>query len=121
MRRVWMAAAAAIATAAFIGSAQDGPYKVQKTAKVGGAGGFDYVYADEAGRRLYIARSGPTPRIAVFNLDTLEPAGEIAGSSAHGAAVSSKSHHGFGSSKPVVMWDTQTMQEIKKIDVEGGP
>jgi DNA-binding beta-propeller fold protein YncE len=121
MQRFWITVAAVIATAGFIGSAQDGPYKVQKTVKVGGAGGWDYVYADEAGRRLYIARSGPTPRITVFNLDTLEPAGEIAGSSAHGAAVSPKSHHGFGSSKPVVMWDTETMKEIKKIDVDGGP
>src|SRR5207247_8155662 len=118
MDRSSLLLASTITLAASAGWAQDGPYKVQKTVKVGGAGGCDYVYADEAGRRLYIARSGPTPRIAVFNLDTLEPAGEIAGSSAHGAAVSSKSHHGFGSSKPVVMWDTQTMQEIKKIDVE---
>src|ERR1035437_8382323 len=28
------------------GLAQSGPYKVIKTAKVGGDGGFDYVYAD---------------------------------------------------------------------------
>jgi hypothetical protein len=99
----------------------DGPYHVLKTAKVGGAGGFDYVYADSVGRRLYIARSGPGARITVFNLDTLEPAGEISNASAHGAAVSTKSHHGFGTSKPVVMWDTKTMETIKTIDVEGGP
>jgi len=117
MHRIWLAALAVT----FLASAQDGPYKVLKTAKVGGAGGWDYVYADEAGRRLYIPRSGPTPRITVYNLDTLEPVGEIPGSSAHGAAVSTKSHHGFGSSKPVIMWDTETMKEIKKIDVEGGP
>jgi DNA-binding beta-propeller fold protein YncE len=98
-----------------------GPYKVLKTAKVGGAGGFDYVYADEAGRRLYIARTGTTPRITVFNLGTLEPVGEIPNASAHGAAVSSKSNHGFGSSKPVVMWDAKTLATIKTIDVEGGP
>src|SRR5258708_5730944 len=121
MRRSGMAIAAAIAAAAFIGSAQDGPYKVQKTAKVGGAGGGDYVCAASDGRRLYSARSGATPRITVFNLDTLEPAGEIAGASARGAAVSTKSHHGFASSKPAVMWDTQTMKEIKKIEVDGGP
>jgi DNA-binding beta-propeller fold protein YncE len=121
MRRFGMAMAAAIAAVAFVGSAQDGPYKVLKTAKVGGAGGWDYVYADSDGRRLYIARSGPTPRITVFNLDTLEPAGEIPGVSAHGAAVSTKSHHGFGSSKPAAMWDTETMKEIKKIEVDGGP
>ena len=34
----------------------DGPYKVLKTAKVGGEGGTDYIYADTAGRRLYIPR-----------------------------------------------------------------
>jgi nucleoside-diphosphate-sugar epimerase len=49
-----------------------GPYKVLKTAKVGGDGGFDYVYADDAGRRLYIVRSGNPGRITIFNLDTLE-------------------------------------------------
>ena len=34
----------------------DGPYKVLKTAKVGGEGGTDYIFADTAGRRLYITR-----------------------------------------------------------------
>src|SRR6516164_7065801 len=101
--------------------AQSGPYKILKTAKVGGAGGFDYVYADSAGRRLYIPRTGPTPRVTIFNLDTLEPAGEIPNTNARGVAVSTKSGHGFASSKPVAMWDTKTMQLIKTIDVQGGP
>ncbi|HME07922.1 MAG TPA: hypothetical protein VKG25_12780, partial [Bryobacteraceae bacterium] len=108
-------------TFALLASAQPGPYKVLKTAKAGGAGGFDYVYADEAGRKLYVARSGPSARISVFNLDTLEPAGEIPGVSAHGVVVSAKSSHGFASSKPVVMFDSKTLAAIKKIDVEGGP
>src|SRR4051812_7220235 len=56
----------------------NGPYHVQKTTKVGGDGGFDYVYADIDGRRLYIPRTGPTPRVIVFDLDTLEAVGEIA-------------------------------------------
>jgi DNA-binding beta-propeller fold protein YncE len=99
----------------------DGPYHVLKTTKVGGDGGFDYVYADSVGRRLYIARGGTTPRINVFNLDTLEPAGEIAKTSARGAAVDVKSHHGFSSSRPMAMWDSNTMALIKTIDVEGGP
>jgi DNA-binding beta-propeller fold protein YncE len=120
-----------LAFVALIGLAQQtptsGPYKVLRTAKVGGAGGFDYVYADTAGRRLYIARGGtqgtpPVPgRVTVFNLDTLEPVGEIPNASARGAAVDSKSGHGFASSKPVVMWDTKTLATIKTIDVEGGP
>jgi DNA-binding beta-propeller fold protein YncE len=99
-----------------------GPYKVLRTAKVGGDGGFDYVYADDAGRRLYIPRTGQTgARITVFNLDTLESAGTIANANARGAAVDPKSGHGFGSSKPVVMWDTKTLATIKSIDVDGGP
>ncbi len=54
----------AVATFAPIGSAQqDGPYKVLKTARVGGEGGWDYIYADAAGRRLYIPR-GATRAVA---------------------------------------------------------
>jgi DNA-binding beta-propeller fold protein YncE len=99
-----------------------GPYKVLKTVKVGGAGGFDYVYADSAGRRLYIPRTGaPGARITVFDLDKLESVGEIPDVSARGAAVDPKSNHGFVTSKPVVMFDSKTLAVIKKIDVEGGP
>jgi DNA-binding beta-propeller fold protein YncE len=114
-----------IAAAASSGFAQplptDGPYKVLKTAKVGGEGGFDYVYADAHGRRLYVARSGPTKRISVFDLDTLQPAGEIPDVSAHGTAIDPKSHHGFATSKPVIMWDSETLKIIKSIDVQGNP
>jgi DNA-binding beta-propeller fold protein YncE len=134
MRRVYVPSVVALAMLASIAIAQapaSGPYSVMKTAKVGGAGGFDYVYADSDGRRLYIPRTGqggpnaapggPTPRITVFNLDTLEPAGEISGYNARGAAVDPKSGHGFASSKPVVMWDTKTLAVIKTIDVQGNP
>jgi DNA-binding beta-propeller fold protein YncE len=98
-----------------------GPYKVIKTARVGGAGGFDYVFADVEGRRLYIARSGPTSRMTVFNLDTLEPAGEIATTNSHGAVVDPKSGHGFISSKPIAMFDAKTLARIKTIEVQGNP
>src|SRR5215472_3192718 len=107
--------------ASWIALAQSGQYKVVKTAKVGGIGGFDYVYADATNRRLYIPRSGNGARVTVFNLDTLEPAGEISDTNARGAAVSVKSGRGFASSKPVAMWDTKTLKLIKTIDVEGGP
>jgi DNA-binding beta-propeller fold protein YncE len=134
MRRVYVLSVVALAMLASIAIAQapaSGPYSVMKTAKVGGAGGFDYVYADSDGRRLYIPRTGqggpnaapggPTPRITVFNLDTLEPVGEIGPYNARGAAVDPKSGHGFASSKPVVMWDTKTLAVIKTIDVQGNP
>lgn len=115
MRQICLLFAASISLFA------QGPYKVVKTVKTGGAGGFDYVYADSAGRRLYIPRPGNPARITVFNLDTLESTGEIPDTNARGAAVDPKSNHGFVSSKPVVMFDTKTLAVIKKIDVEGGP
>lgn len=109
-----------LACAAF--AQQSGPYKILKTAKVGGDGGFDYVYADVAGRRLYIPRPGATgARVSVFNLDSLAPVGEIPNANARGVAVDPKSNHGFATSKPVVMWDTRTLKTIKTIDVDGGP
>ena len=95
------------------------PYQVLNIAKVGGAGGFDYVYADSDGRRLYIPRGN---RVTVYDLDTLKSAGEIPNTpNVHGVAVDPQSHHGFSSSRPVVMWDTQTLATLKTIAVEGAP
>lgn len=124
-RQCCLTSVAAFAFFLSVGSAQQapsaGPYKVLKTAKVGGAGGYDYVVADAADRRLYIARTGTTPRITVYNLDTLEPAGEIASTNAHGAVVDPKSNHGFASTKPIMMFDPKTMMQIKTIEVQGNP
>ena len=124
MRRVCLGIAITIAILAIFASAglaQDGPYKVLKAAKVGGEGGFDYVFADSGGRRLYVPRMGNPGRVSVYDLDTQELVGEIANVSGHGAAVDPKSGHGFASSNPVAMWDAKTLKLIKTIDVQGGP
>lgn len=97
-----------------------GPYKVLKTAKVGSEGGYDYIFADVEGRRLYVPRGKPTG-LMVFNLDTLEPTGTVPSATAGGAAVDPKSHHGFSTTKPITMWDSNTLQVIKTIDVDGRP
>src|SRR5712671_6254322 len=94
------------------------PYKIVKTAQVLGTGGIDYVYADNDGRRLYVPRGD---QVLVFDLDTLKSAGVIPNARARGVAVDPKSHHGFCSSSPVVMWDTKTLATIKTIDVQGRP
>jgi DNA-binding beta-propeller fold protein YncE len=83
-----------------------------------GSGGIDYVSADSDGRRLYVPRGS---EVLVFDLDTLKSAGSITNARARGAAVDPKSHHGFCSSSPVVMWDTKTLAVIKTIEVEGRP
>jgi DNA-binding beta-propeller fold protein YncE len=94
------------------------PYKVLNTVQVMGTGGIDYVYADNDSRRLYVPRGN---EILVFDLDTLKSAGTISNAKARGAAVDPKSHHGFSSSTPVVMWDSKTLETIKTIDVQGSP
>jgi len=116
-----IAAAAISGALVFAQQTTDGPYKVLRTAKVGGAGGFDYVYADTAGRRLYVPRTGEGARVTVFNLDTLERVGEILNTNARGVAVDPKSGHGFSSSRPIAMWDAKTLAPIKTIDVQGNP
>lgn len=109
-----------------------GDYRVLRTARVGGEGGFDYIYADVAGRRLYIPRGGSRAvpatdtsparpavpgRITVFDIETLAPLGEIPGTGGNGVAVDPKSGHGFSSSKAVSMFDTKTLTLMKQIDV----
>jgi hypothetical protein len=117
--------AAAIMILASLGLPQQattvGAYKVLKTAKVGGEGGYDYIFADIEGRRLYVPRGGATGQLTVFNLDTLEPTGAIPNVSAGGATVDPKSHHGFSTTKPVTMWDASTLKIIKTIEVDGRP
>ncbi len=129
MRRLSIALAVAIAVGVCAGPAAQapaaGPYAVLKTAKTGGLGGFDYVFADVAGRRIYIPRGAvqgatPTPaRVSVWDLDTLKPIGEIPDIRGNGAVIDPKSAHGFTSSKPVAMFDTKTLKLIKMIDVQG--
>src|SRR5205823_6246549 len=86
-----------------------GPYKVLKAAKVGGEGGWDYIYADSAARRLYVPRGAVReaaatdttpaatpmpPRIIAYNLDTLEKVGEIPDTGGNGVATCPNTGHG---------------------------
>jgi hypothetical protein len=134
MRRLTLLLTAGIAALApFVLAQSTGPYKVIKTARVGGEGGTDYIYADTVGRRLYITRgaspareaTATTPavpafekRLTIFNLDTLEPVGVIPGVGGNGATVCPKTGHGFTSDHPQPsMFDVKTMQLIKTIEV----
>ncbi len=124
MRQFVLFAVCVLMALPLLGQAQQADaYKVLKMAKVGGEGGWDYIYADSAGRRLYIPRRGSpqaTPpvetRLSVYNLDTLELVGEITGIGGNGTAVDPKSGNGFTSSKPISMFDAKTMKLVKTID-----
>jgi DNA-binding beta-propeller fold protein YncE len=94
------------------------PYKVLDTTQLMGNGGIDYVYADNDARRVYVPRGGDT---FVFDLDSHKYIGSITNLGGHGVAIDTKTHHGFSSSSPVGMFDTETMQKIKSTDVQGRP
>lgn len=102
-----------------------GTYHVLKREVVGGGeGGYDYVNLDAEARRIYIARGGEdtsAARIMVFDLDTLKQVGEIPNTRANGVAIDTKNHHGFASSKPVLMFDSKTLKPIRTIDVQSTP
>jgi DNA-binding beta-propeller fold protein YncE len=94
------------------------PYKVLDTTQLMGNGGIDYVFADNDARRIYVPRGGNT---FVFDLDSHKYIGAVTNIGGHGVAIDTKTHHGFSSSSPVGMFDTETMQKIKGIDVQGRP
>jgi DNA-binding beta-propeller fold protein YncE len=96
----------------------DTPYKVLDTQQLMGSGGIDYVYADNDGRRVYVPRGSST---FVFDLDTHKYIGAITNISGRGVAIDTASHHGISSSSPLGMFDMETMQKIKSIDVTGRP
>jgi glutamine cyclotransferase len=96
----------------------DKSYKVLDTAKLMGNGGIDYVTADNDARRIYVPRGGNT---FVFDLDSHKYIGCVTNVGGHGIAIDTASHHGFGSAPKIAMFDTETMQKIKDIDVQGRP
>ncbi|HEX5399619.1 MAG TPA: hypothetical protein VFY06_11290 [Verrucomicrobiae bacterium] len=104
--------------AARVNAQTDTPYKVLDTTQIMGSGGTDYVYADNHARRVYVPRGGNT---YVFDLDSHKYIGTVTNISGHGVAIDPGTHHGFSSSNPVGMFDTETMQRIKGIDVQGRP
>jgi DNA-binding beta-propeller fold protein YncE len=96
----------------------DTPYKVLDTTQLMGNGGIDYVYADNDGRRVYVPRGGST---FVFDLDSHKYIGSITNVGGHGVAIDTATHHGISSSSPPSLFDTETMQKIKSIEVQGRP
>src|SRR4030088_2372100 len=91
-------------------------YSVVRTMVIGGDGGWDYVYADSAARRLYVARA---TRFMVVDLDSGKVVGEIPDTpGAHGVAVVSELGIGFtpdGSENTSSVFDLKTLKVSEKI------
>ncbi len=108
----------------FVGSAQaqDGPYKLNASTKLGGDGGWDYLTVDSEARRLYIARG---TRFMVVDLASGKLAGEVGDiNGAHGVAIVPGMNVGFGTSgrdNMAVAFDTKTLKVLGKVKTGEGP
>jgi hypothetical protein len=99
--------------------AGDGMTKV-KEIELAGGGGFDYVYADPAGGRIYVAHS---PKIDVIDAKKLEKVGEVDGvDGAHGTAIQGKKGFATAGRKSVmVVFDTGTLKVLKEVKTGANP
>src|SRR5205085_2645282 len=116
--------AAALGLSALFGLARIAPaddvaaktYKILATTQIPAAGGIDYVTADSAHRRVYVACGNA---VSVFDLDTYKLAGTLANASGHGVAIDPENHTGLVSGNSAVFFNTQTLEPIKTIPAPG--
>ncbi len=89
---------------------------------IGGEGGWDYLTADPASKRLYVARSN---RIIVVDTGSEIVVGEVTGTpGVHGVAVVPDLGKGFtsnGGGDTVTAFDLKTLKEIGRVKVGGRP
>ncbi|MGA2004185.1 MAG: YncE family protein [Terriglobales bacterium] len=97
-------------------------YKVTQTWKLGGEGGWDYLNADSASHRLFIARA---TRVMVVDTISGKQVGEIPDTQGvHGIAFDEKNGLGFtsnGKENTVTVFNLKTLAVEKKIKVGSGP
>jgi DNA-binding beta-propeller fold protein YncE len=97
-------------------------YKLVKEVKLGGDGGWDYLYADAESHRLYISRGTHVMVVDTRN-DTL--AGDIPDTpGVHGVALAHRHGVGFSSNgrdNTVSEFDLKTLKLVKKINVGQRP
>ena len=89
---------------------------------LGGDGGWDYLIADSADHRLYIARSN---RVMVVDSESGKLLGEVQGlEGAHGIALVKSLGRGYassGRSGEVVAFDLKTLQTVGRVKTGDNP
>jgi len=97
------------------------PSTVRKIA-LGGEGGWDYLTADSAAKRLYISRGD---RVVVVDTEAEKAVGEVADTpGVHGIAVVPDLGRGFtsnGGDSTVTAFDLKTLKATGKVKVGGRP
>jgi YVTN family beta-propeller protein len=99
-----------------------GPYHLQKTIQIGGEGGWDYVAADPAEKRLYVSHG---TKVVVVDTGAGAVAGEIADTpGVHGIAVApdlGKAFVSAGRANSVSVVDAKTLQTSAKVPTGENP
>lgn len=117
----WLTASLLLLAAVALAASGPG-YKVVNTYKIGGEGGWDYLVADAAARRLYISRA---THVIVLDLDSGKNVGDIADTpGVHGIALAPELGRGFtsnGREGTVSVFDLKTLATGSKIKVGDNP
>ena len=121
LRRLAVAFVSLVLTTVLSGAAA-GPahYRVTQRFHLGGEGGWDYLVADHASKRLFVSRG---TRVLVLDLDTGGQVGEIPGTpGVHGIALAPEVRRGFtsnGADSSVTVFDLQTLAPLARIHLDG--
>ncbi len=106
---------------ASVATAADGYHRVQ-TIPVPGDGGWDYVTADEAGRRVYASHGN---QVDVLDADSNEVKGTIVGTEGvHGIALAPDLGRGFtsnGKANTVTIFDLKTLKNLGDVATGKNP
>jgi DNA-binding beta-propeller fold protein YncE len=121
MKSRWLVFIISVSLAAVALAASSG-YHVVTTYKVGGEGGWDYLTADAAARRVYISRG---THVMVLDADSGKSVGDIADTpGVHGIALAPELGRGFtsnGREGTVSIFDIKTLATISKVKVGDNP
>ena len=97
-------------------------YKVSGSIKIGGTGGWDYLTADSANRRLYVSHAGD---VLVIDLDSEKAVGTVSGMDhIHGIAIADDLGKGFitdGGKNEIVIFDLKSLAIQKKVQAGTNP
>jgi DNA-binding beta-propeller fold protein YncE len=119
--RRWLYSITVLAVVGALAAAAPG-YRLVNAYKVGGDGGWDYLTADAAARRLYISRA---THVLVLDLDSGKTVGDIADTpGVHGIALAPELGRGFisnGREGTVSIFDLKTLATSSKVKVGDNP
>jgi YVTN family beta-propeller protein len=108
--------------AGVVAAAEPKDYRLLKAVSVAGEGGWDYLIADDAGRRVYVSHGN---QVDVLDADSYEVKGTITDlKGVHGIALDTDTGRGFisnGQSDTVTIFDLKTLKSLDTVKTGKNP